>query len=315
MLARLGLALVLIPGICRSTTAQQAILLQPGDSVKLLAPTLTASQYTSLTGVVRRIGPTDLFIAAPTGAERRIPLSAIVELRRASGFRREILRGIDAGLGVGSTVALLLQKSDGVGGSSDNRRQLIITAALGAVGGIVGSRIKTTRWEVLSLSAVRPEPLPGTFVRIVSPRLSTGAPVSGTIRSWSADSVGFQPEHDPAILVLPASEVSSVEWPVTRGRQTTRGGLIGGGIGAVVGAIAAGAAAEDCSGGFLCFPPEAMALLGAAVGFGVGGVVGGTLGYLTHWTKWEHGEPGRRRISVAPLISPHGGGLAISVSF
>ena len=74
MLARLALALILVPGLARSTAAQQP--LQPGDTVKLLAPTLTANRYTPLTGVVSRIGPTDLFIVG-TGAERAIPLAAI----------------------------------------------------------------------------------------------------------------------------------------------------------------------------------------------------------------------------------------------
>jgi hypothetical protein len=314
MFTRLGLVLVLVSGICRSADAQQAGLLRPGDGVRLYAPTLTANQYTSLSGAVTRIGPTDLFIATPTGAERPIPLSAIVELRRAAGSRREIVRGIETGVGVGGIVALVLHKSDGLGGQSDNQRELIITAALGAVGGIVGSRIKTTHWEVLSLSTVRPEPLPGTFVRIVSPRLAKGTPVSGTVRSWSADSVGFQPENDPALLVFPIGELNSVEWPVTRGRQATRGVLIGGGIGAVVGAIA-GAATPEASCSFLCFSSGEMALIGGLGGLMVGGVVGGVVGTLTHWTKWEHGEPGGKRISVAPLISPHGGGVAMSLSF
>lgn len=314
MFTRLGLVLVLVSGICQSADAQQAGLLQPGDGVRLFAPTLTANRYTPLTGVVSRIGPTELFIAAPTGAERRIPLSAIVELRRAAGSRREILRGIEIGVGVGGTVALVLQKSDGLGSSSDNQRQLIITAALGVVGGIVGSRIKTTRWEVLSLSTVRPEPLPGTLVRIVSPRLAQGTPVSGTVRSWSTDSVGFQPENDPAVLVLPIGEVNSVEWPVTRALQTTRGVLIGGGIGALAGTIVGAATSED-SGCFICFSSGEMAFIGGIGGLVVGGVVGGVVGSLTHRTKWEHGEPGGRRVSVAPLISPQGGGIAMSLSF
>jgi hypothetical protein len=314
MFERLSLVLVLVSGICRSADAQQAGLLQPGDGVRLLAPTLTANQYTSLSGVVTRIGPTDLFIATPTGAERPIPLSAIVELRRASGFRRETFRGVDFGLGVGGIVALVLHKSDGLGGSSDNQRQLIITAALGAVGGIVGSRIKTTHWEVLSLSTVRPEPLPGTLVRVVSPRLAKITPVTGTVRSWNPDSVWFQPENDSAVLGLPIGEVNSVEWPVAQRRQTTRGLLIGGGLGAVAGAIAGAETAGDCTG-WLCFSSGEMALIGGLGGLVVGGVVGGVVGALTHWTRWEHGEPGGRRIAVAPLISPKGGGVAMSLTF
>jgi len=59
MLARLALALILIPGLARSTAAQQTMPLQPGDTVKLFAPTLTANRYTPLTGVVSRIDQDD----------------------------------------------------------------------------------------------------------------------------------------------------------------------------------------------------------------------------------------------------------------
>lgn len=311
MLARLALAVILVPSLARSTAAQQP--LQPGDTVKLFAPTLTAARYTPLTGVVSRLGPTDLFITTGAGAESPIPLSAILELRQASGFHRKISNGIAVGLLAGYVVGHI--GGSGSQAGDDNRAQ--IGALVGAaVGGIVGSRIKTTRWQTLSLHTVRPDPLPGTYVRIVSPRFSTGAPVRGTIRSWSADSVGFQRDGDPAVLVLPAREVSSVEWPVSRGRQTKSGGLIGLVLGLAVGTGVAVATAEDCSpGAWLCFSPEEQALLGGMGGGAVGVVIGSVIGYLSHQTTWEHGQPGPARIAVAPLISPHGWGLAVSLSF
>ena len=313
MLARLALVLILIPGLARSTAAQQAVPLQPGDTVKLFAPTLTASRYTPLTGVVSRIGPTDMLITTRAGAESPIPLSAILEVRKASGFHREIGNGIR----IGGLAGLVIGHIGGSGSDAGDQNQAYIGALVGAaVGGIVGSRIKTTRWHTLPLSTVRPDPLPGTVVRIVSPRFSTGAPVRGTIRSWSADSVGFQREGDTAVLVLPASEVSSVEWPMSRGRQTKKGAGIGLGIGLVVGAIVAAATVEDCSvNAFICIPPEAQALFIGTGGGSVGGLIGAAIGYSAHSTKWEHGTPGPPRIAVAPLISPQGWGLAVSVSF
>jgi len=313
MLARLALVMILVPGLARSTAAQQATLLQPGDTIKLFAPTLTANRYTALTGVVSRIGPTDLFITTRAGAESPIPLSSILELRKASGFHRETSNGIAAGLLAGYAIAHIV----GSGSDAGDQNQAYIGALVGgAVGGIVGSRIKTTRWHTLPLSTVRPDPLPGTVVRIVSLRFSTGAPVRGTIRSWSADSVGFQREGDTAVLVLPASEVSSVEWPMSRGRQTKKGAGIGLGIGLVVGAIVAAATVEDCSvNAFICIPPEAQALFIGTGGGSVGGLIGAAIGYSAHSTKWEHGTPGPPRIAVAPLISPHGWGLAVSLSF
>jgi len=312
MLARFALVLILFPGLARSTAAQQAVPLQPGDTVKLFAPTLTANRYTPLTGVVSRIGPTDLFIVG-TATERPIPLSAILELRKVSGFHRETSNGIAAGLSAGYVIGKVAVS----GSDAGDPNQAYIGALVGAaVGGIVGSRIKTRRWQTLSLRTVRPDPLPGTLVRIVSPRLSTGAPVKGTIRSWSADSVGFQPEHDAAVLVLPASEVSSVEWPVSRGRQTKKGGGIGLGIGVVAGAIVAAVTVEDCSvDAFICFPPEAQALFIGTGGGAVGMLIGAAIGYSAHSTRWERGQPGPPRIAVAPLISPHGWGLAVSLSF
>jgi len=310
MLARLALALILVPGLARSAAAQLPLSLQPGDTVKLFAPTLTASRYTPLTGVVSRIGPTDLFIMG-AAAERAIPLSAIVELRKTWGYRRETWRG----LGVGLLAGLVIGRIGGTGSDAGDQNLAQIGALVGAaVGGIVGSRIKTTRWQALSLRTVRPDPLPGTFVRIVSPRFSTGAPVRGTIRSWSVDSVGFQRDGDPAVLVLPASEVSSVEWPVSRRRQTATGSLIGLGIGAVVGAVAAGVSAESCTS-WCFFSPEESALIGGTGGGVLGAAIGAVAGSLTHRTTWEHGTPGPPRIAVAPLISPHGWGLAVSVSF
>ena len=312
MPARLALALVLILGLARSTAAQQATLLQPGDTIKLFAPTLTAGRYTPLTGVVSRIGPTDLFIVGAE-AERAIPLAAIVELRKTWGYHRETWRGVGAGLLAGSVIGHI----GGTGSDAGDENLAKIATLVGAaVGGIVGSRIKTTRWHTLPLSTVRPDPLPGTVVRIVSLRFSTAAPVRGTIRSWSADSVGFQREGDTAVLVLPASEVSSVEWPMSRGRQTKKGAGIGLGIGLVVGAIVAAATVEDCSvNAFICIPPEAQALFIGTGGGSVGGLIGAAIGYSAHSTKWEHGTPGPPRIAVAPLISPHGWGLAVSLSF
>ena len=312
MLARLALVLMLVPGLARSTAAQQATLIQPGDTVKLFAPTLTASRYTPLTGVVSRIGPTDLFIVG-TATERPIPLSAILEVRKASGFHRETSNGIAAGLLAGYVIDQIV----GSGSDAGGQNQAYIGALVGAaVGGIVGSRIKTTRWHTLSLRTVRPDPLPGTVVRIASPRFPTGAPVRGTIRSWSADSVGFQRDGDAAVLVLPASEVSSVEWPMSRGRQTKKGLAIGMGIGVVVGAIVAAATVEDCSvDAFICIPPEAQVLFIGTGGGAVGGLIGAAIGYSAHSTKWERGQPGPPRIAVAPLISPHGWGVAVSLSF
>ena len=308
MPARLALALVLILGLARSTAAQQP--LQPGDTVKLLAPTLTANRYTPLTGVVSRIGPTDLFIVGAE-AERAIPLAAIVELRKTWGYHRETWRGVGAGLLAGSVIGHI----GGTGSDAGDENLAKIATLVGAaVGGIVGSRIKTTRWHTLPLSTVRPDPLPGTVVRIVSLRFSTAAPVRGTIRSWSADSVGFQREGDTAVLVLPASEVSSVEWPVSRRRQTMTGSLIGLGIGAVVGAIAAGVSAESCTS-WCFFTPEESALIGGTGGGVLGAAIGAVAGSLTHRTTWERGQPGPPRIAVAPLISPHGWGLAVSLSF
>jgi len=310
MLARLALALILILGLARSTAAQLPLSLQPGDTVKLFAPTLTANRYTPLTGVVSRIGPTDLFIVGAE-AERAIPLAAIVEVRKTWGYRRETWRG----LGVGLLAGLVIGRIGGTGSDAGDQNLAQIGALVGAaVGGIVGSRIKTTRWQTLSLRTVRPDPLPGTAVRIVSPRFATGAPVRGTIRSWSADSVGFQRDGDPAVLVLPASEVSSVEWPVSRRRQTAKGGLIGLGIGAVVGAIAAGVSAESCTS-WCFFTPEESALLGGTGGGALGAAIGAVAGSLTHRTTWERGQLGPPRIAVAPLISPHGWGVAVSVSF
>jgi len=312
MLARLALVLILVPGLARSAAAQLPMSLQPGDTVKLYAPPLTANRYTPLTGIVSRIGPTDLFIVG-AGAERAIPLAAIVELRKASGFHRETSNGIAAGLLAGYTISQIVAS----GSYAGDQNQAYIGALVGAaVGGIVGSRIKTTRWQTLSLRTVRPDPLPGTVVRIVSPRFSTGAPVRGTIRSWSADSVGFQRDGDPAVLVLPAGEVSSVEWPMSRGRQTKKGLGIGLGIGLVVGAIVAAATVEDCHvGDWICIPPEAQALFIGTGGGAVGGLIGAAIGYSAHSTKWERGQPGPPRIAVAPLISPHRWGLAVSLSF
>ena len=129
--------------------------------------------------------------------------------------------------------------------------------------------------------------------------------------------MAFQRDGDTAVLVLPASEVSSVEWPMSRGRQTKKGLGIGLVIGVVVGGIVAAATpVEDCSvGDWICIPPEAERLFIATGGGAVGGLIGAAIGYSAHSTKWERGQPGPPRIAVAPLISPQGWGLAVSVSF
>ena len=100
MLARLALALILILGLARSTAAQRP--LQPGDTVKLFAPTLTAGRYTALTGVVSRIDQDDPLAgnvpahgaARPIARDRRAHRqSALLDGRSGAGHDPIVERG------------------------------------------------------------------------------------------------------------------------------------------------------------------------------------------------------------------------------
>ncbi len=183
-------------------------------------------------------------------------------------------------------------------------------------------------WEVLSLAAVRPQPLPGTLVRIVSPRFSTSKPVRGTIRSWNEDSVAFEPERDAVVVVLSAKDVSSVEWPVQIGQRTRTGANLGGTIGFAVGLLAGATIGTPCRQGSgpdplglngldgLCSAGKVLqvafgGLGGALVGAGLGAVIG----HAVRWTRWEPADPSGGRITVGPLISRRGIGVTMSVRF
>ena len=167
----------------------------------------------------------------------------------------------------------------------------------------------------LPISPVRPEPAPGTFVRIGSPRFSAGTPVSGTVRSWGRDSVAFQPDDGGVVLSLATGEVESVEWPVNRGRRTRTGAGIGAMVGAVVGGVIGARDEKGCDRSIIGDVCGLATFGGVVLGGGLGMVAGGIAGYFIRWTRWERGEPGRTRVALAPLIPPHGWGGAMSVQF
>lgn len=159
------LALLLL---CPAAHAQGAAVV-PGTRVRV-QPRCTATDAArpcrALVG--RLVGPAEdsLVIEDAHGVTRRLDLSTVSRVEQSVGYRRHTLLGLGIGSLVGFGTGALLYSGCTTGGEDDGFCGLYYLGAVpaGAVlGMLVGSMIRTDRWEVVPApaTALHVMPLPG----------------------------------------------------------------------------------------------------------------------------------------------------------
>ena len=306
--ARLGV----LAAIVQTSTAagQEPPILSVGDSVRLRAPTLTMAP---VTGTYLGTTGSEVLLSGIHGEPRRIPLSAVTELRQRRGLGRNLLSGVAMGYFGGGLVVELVGAAAGKS-ETDSRRLTAIGGLVGGlVGGIVGQLHQTPRWEPLSLTTIRPAVVPGTQVRVTALRLGQTGPITGVVDSTTSEGLFLRTRAGP--VTVARDEVQLVEWPYRQKRATGRGAGIGAVVGGLGGAVVGGLAGGSCEGEWLCPGAAGGALIGAAFLGITGAATGGVIGYFSRITVWEHPGASPTRITVRPVVSLHRIGLGGSVSF
>lgn len=158
------MAALLVLGWCRESTASAPDDLMPlatGTRIRLDAPRFRASLWRPIVGAFHGTRMDTLEVLGNVAGEGRpsliaIPLSSIDEVQRWSGKKGNGRMGMLVGLVVGAGVAALATS-----GQSDppdtygGRVGAVVVCGLGGMlwGGLLGSQIKTDRWEDVPLSA------------------------------------------------------------------------------------------------------------------------------------------------------------------
>jgi len=278
-----SLATVLVP----SATAQVVV----GDSVRLrsaLAPDLTR-------GVLRSIGSDRLVVETRDGLERPYQVATITELQRANGKRGNAVTGGLLGFLAGA-IGVSIAVRDGDAGS--DRAQTAVPLAAAAAGAVIGQLARSTRWDVLSLAIIRPEPLVGTHVRARAAG-TNDLIVEGDVTELSPDSLTVTSRGGGRVRV--SRQTSLVEWPYRTKPATVHGIAVGAGIGAATGVLLGFTGGADCSepAWFCISRGQTAGLLGSTFGV-LGGIVGGVAGALGNRVSWEHGARRAPQLNIMP---------------
>lgn len=156
----------------------------------------------------------------------------------------------------------------------------------------------------LAAAAQSLQPVPaGTRVRVTAPTVHREV---ATVAAFTTDTIFVAPERAPGDTVaIPLDHLQRLEVSAGRKRDTWHGAGIGALAGAVAGAVVGVATYRSCegSGRLGCFDlgpigsASAMAVLGAAAGGVVGGIIGSTR-VSEHW----------RRIPISVAVAPVAGG-------
>jgi hypothetical protein len=173
------LALLLGSVALTEAVAQQSILVQPGQRVRVQS---ALARTPELIGGVQAISPDTLVVRHDVGAgasaATAIPLIYITRLEVSRGQHSRWLTGLVVGLAAGATTGVIL----GATSESDflfSKSSMALMGAVvmapigGAVGLVVGALTKTERWETVPL------PRPGKSVTLGPPgRLGLGVRVA-----------------------------------------------------------------------------------------------------------------------------------------
>jgi hypothetical protein len=164
--------LLLLPAEARPQDGQQpALPITLGGRVRLLAPTVIDRR---VEGMVLEVDARSVVIATSHGAPVKVPRAAITRLELVTGRRRQTVKGMIIGAGIGLALGALT-------GSTYNARtadEWALVLGYGGAGGAlwgagIGALFQGDEWSVI--------PLQGTLVGVAS-RETRGARVSFSVR-------------------------------------------------------------------------------------------------------------------------------------
>jgi len=162
---------------------------------------------------------------------------------------------------------------------------------------------------VLSFAAEAPELAPGSRVR-VSARTVTERPLIATLTALDDTALTLRVKGRADVLVVPRSAITKVEVSLGR-RARGKGALIGAGVGIAAGALVGLLHGGDDSSQLVQFSAGDYALGFAALGGGVGALVGAA---VPPSERWNEVALGRVRVGLQPTRG-HGGAIFASIGF
>lgn len=155
----------------------------------------------------------------------------------------------------------------------------------------------------------------GARVRIKAAHGTAGMPsdaaIIGTVRRVTADSLTFVAEASTPIT-LPLTQIARLDASEGRRRRGNRGM----GVGFAVGALSGGLLGYSGGDGYIFTKGEA-ALFGAAVFGALGTVAGGLIGLTITTDAWRPVAIGAMagRVSVRPVLGPAATGLSVRLTW
>jgi hypothetical protein len=187
--------------------------------------------------------------------------------------------------------------------TSSAARQFVTWAPLAAVLIVLLPVVATAQEPVTSFDQLNTRLKVGDTVWVTD---AQGREIKGRIRGLSATSLLLDAGGSPQDLQ--AARVGTIR--VQQSDSLKNGALIGLAAGAVAGALVMVAVCEGEAG---CAPGGA--LLGAGAGAGIGVGIDAARGGKKVLAYRAPGASGSARLSLAPLITPHTKGVALSYSF
>jgi hypothetical protein len=178
---------VLVPGALAAEDQEHLSLVTVGSRVRLLAPEISGQR---LQGTVAEIGAESLTVDTDGHQRLGVPRRAITRLEVSTGQARHTLHGLAIGAGTGAVLSVVLPKCVNEGCTSEvgfDPTFASIYALGGAMwGALIGSLIKTDRWNLVSLDSVRVAVMP-THGRGVAVTISVGRGRGSGLRSRSRE--------------------------------------------------------------------------------------------------------------------------------
>ena len=144
--------------------------------------------------------------------------------------------------------------------------------------------------------------VPGTRVRVTAPGIAP-KPLVGTVRRLADDAIDLTVKGGDDVISVSRANVIKLE--VSKGRNRSKGALIGGAAVAAVGAVVGAVGCRDSSdlNSWIC-----GAVMGGC-GFALGGGVGAIVGSGDHWRELPSD---RFRVTFTPT---NGRGVGLSMRF
>jgi hypothetical protein len=225
----------------------------------------------------------DSAVLRQAGENRTVPLVDVSDYKVRT-MVRQTAEGSVLGLGLGFAIA----------GNSENSAAISLGTA--AAGAALGWLIKLPEYKRVPVSRIRPDPIPGTVVRV---ERASGR-IDGILVEASPEQIVIEiPEG--IRIPTPRHEVTAIAWRSGKKPPSVIPPILLGAVGVVVG-LAAFPEDADCQEGDWCEWDQGMGKLGYGfVGLGIGAAVGGgvSLAAGRPWA-WEKAPAPAPRIMLRP---------------